>query len=304
MCTRDQLHSLGVSRHHVRNQVAARRWRLVCPDVVALHRGPLDRIAAMWAAALACPPGGVLGAWTALELAGLDGWYRQELHVVIARGQRPPGATGVVVHESRRHVPTDGVLLRGLPVHPVDRAAVDAAAWSRSSRTAVGLLAAVVQQGLSTADRLGSALELAGKVRHRRLLAHCLADIDGGSQSLAEIDFVRFCRDHDLPEPRRQVRRQDSRGRWRYLDVEWQLADGRTVAVEIDGIGHMEATRWYDDLLRSAELPHDERRTLIRLPATAVRIDGARVARILRRHLGPHHERSVRPTARPSTRNA
>jgi len=194
---------------------------------------------------------------------------------------------GVVVHESRRHFPADQALLEGLPVHRIERAAVDAAAWSRSARTAVGLLAAVVQQRLSTPARLAEALETAGKVRHHRVLALALGDISGGSQSLAEIDFVRFCRTHDLPEPDRQARRKDARGRWRYLDVEWRLPAGRVLVVEIDGIGHLEATRWYDDLLRTAELPPDDGRTLIRLPATAVRLDGLRVAAILRAHLVP-----------------
>ena len=75
------------------------------------------------------------------------------------------------------------------------------------------------------------------------------------------------------------------------------LAAGRTLVVENDGIGHMEATRWYDDLLRTAELPRDERRTLIRLPASAVRVDGLRVASILRVHLVPDGPQRVRLAA-------
>jgi len=287
VCSRSQLHELGIGRGHVRQQCAARRWRMFGSDVVLLHTGPLTERSRLWAVALSCPPGGVLGSWTALELGGLDGWHRDPVHIVVARGQRPPTLAGVVVHESRRHFPADQALLEGLPVHRIERAAVDAAAWSRSARTAVGLLAAVVQQRLSTPARLAEALETAGKVRHHRVLALALGDISGGSQSLAEIDFVRFCRIHDLPEPDRQARRKDARGRWRYLDVEWRLPAGRVLVVEIDGIGHLEATRWYDDLLRTAELPPDDGRTLIRLPATAVRLDGLRVAAILRAHLVP-----------------
>lgn len=124
------------------------------------------------------------------------------------------------------------------------------------------------------------------------MLSLALGDIAGGSHSLAEIDFIRFCRLHDLPEPHRQERRCDTQGRWRYLEVEWDLPDGRTLVVEIDGIGHMEVARWYDDLLRTAELPRDELRTLIRLPATAVRVDGLRVASI---HLVPDGPQRVRP---------
>ena len=105
-----------------------------------------------------------------------------------------------------------------------------------------------------------------GSVRHRATMRRALADIAGGADSLAEIDFARLCRSVGLPEPSRQVRRRDASGRWRYLDVEWRMPRGRLV-VEIDGIGHMERERWYDDLLRDAEIGTDRRTVRLRLPA-------------------------------------
>ncbi len=177
--------------------------------------------------------------------------------------------------------------LRGLPVHSTARAAVDSAAWSRSPRTALGLLAAVVQQGLTTPDHLHEALDRAGAVRHCRLMRLGLADIAGGSDSLAEIDFVRLCRDVDLPEPARQSRRTDARGRTRFLDVEWDLPDGRRLVVEVDGMGHVDPRRWYDDLMRTAELPLSDARVLVRIPAPAARTEPDRVVAILRRYLSP-----------------
>ena len=100
---------------------------------------------------------------------------------------------------------------------------------------------------------------------------------------------MRFCRDWGLPVPVRQVVRRDSAGRRRYLDVEWRLPDGRRLALEIDGIGHMQVERWYDDLLRAAELMASggTEGPLIRLPAIACRTEPERVAQILRVLLAP-----------------
>lgn len=283
--TRAHLRAAGVTTKQVDRHVAAGRWRLLTSDVVVLHNGPLPPRARLHAIAAAAPPGAAFGSWTALALQGLVGWPRDDVHLVVARGQRPVVLAGVVVHESRRHDADDVLDRSGLPVHPVERAAVDAASWDRSTRTGAGLLAAVVQQRLTTPDVLLEQLERSGRIKRRRALTLALLDILGGSESLAEIDFIRLCRRAGLPEPTRQCRRQDDRGRWRFLDVEWHLADGRRLVVEVDGIGHIEPRRWYDDLMRTAELPDGVGTGLVRVPATAVRCDPDRVLAILRRRL-------------------
>ncbi|WP_251152467.1 hypothetical protein [Cellulosimicrobium sp. Marseille-Q4280] len=285
VATRTQLRALGITSRHVATQLAAHRWTAVSSDVVVLHNGPPTVETALWTAVLCAPDPVALGSWTGLARHGLVGWARPGIHVVVARGATVARRSGVVVHESRRPAPEDIVRVDGLPVHRVERCAVDAAAWQDSPRTAVGLLAAVVQQRLTTADRLGEQLDRVGKVRFHRLLRASLADVRGGADALSEIDLVRLCRAHGLPEPSRQVRRQDARGRTRFLDAEWRLRDGRRLVVEVDGVGHMEVGRWYDDLLRDAELGHDDRTTAIRLPAAALRIEPLRVVAILARHL-------------------
>ena len=300
ICSRAQLAELGVNTKAVDCHIRNLRWRPLGPLVIALHRGPLIEAARRWAVVLNAGPGVVLGAWTALHEWGLRGWERDPVHLVVRRGAHPaalPPAVGpVVVHESRRHIAQDVRDRKGLPLHSPERAAVDCGAWSRSSRAACGLLAAVVQQGLTTADRISTELQTVGRVNRLRVMGAALSDIAGGSQALSEIDFVRFCRAHGLPEPVRQVVRRDSSGRRRYLDVEWLLPDGRRLALEIDGVGHMEVERWYDDLLRAAELMvgGGTDGPLIRLPALAYRLEPDRVARILRVLLAP----VVRPSAR------
>ncbi|AEG43174.1 hypothetical protein [Isoptericola variabilis] len=285
IATRAQLRSLGIASWHVEEHVRAHRWRKVSRDLVALHTGPLDDAATLWTAVLGAEPPVAIGAWTGLRLHGLQGWERPGTHVVVPRGAKPWRPRGVVVHESRRFAPEDVTVVGDLPVHRVERCAVDAAAWQRSARTAVGLLAAVVQQRLSTPERLWEQLERVGKVRFHRLMRLSLHDIAGGADALSEIDFARLCRARSLPEPRRQERRRDARGRLRFLDAEWTLPGGRRLHVEIDGVGHMEVGRWYDDLMRDAELLPDERTVRLRFPAMAVRAEPERVVDVLARYL-------------------
>ena len=57
---------------------------------------------------------------------------------------------------------------------------------------------------------------------------------------------------------------------------------------EIDGVGHLEPTRWYDDLMRDAELTRVESDAIrFRLPGLALRAEPDRVVTILRSVLLP-----------------
>jgi hypothetical protein len=292
VCSREQLAAVGINADRVDDHVNARRWTPLGPTVVVLHRGPLVSRARRFAALLHCGERAALSAWTALDEWGLAGWDRAATHVIVSRGCAPPLVPTeigpVQVHESRRHRPEDVAVHRGLRLHVPSRAAVDAGAWSTSHRSACGILAAVVQQGLTTPEHLLSTLDEVGKVSRLRLMRATVADLEGGSQALSEIDFVRFCRRRGLPDPKQQRVRRDSRGRRRYLDVEWRLANGRRLWVEIDGIGHMDVMRWYDDLLRAAEIQAapDGEDAPVRLPAAACRADPDRVEAILRSLLG------------------
>ena len=150
------------------------------------------------------------------------------------------------------------------------------------------MFAAVVQQGLTSAASLAVALDGAGKVQHRRVLAATLLDILGGADALSEIDLTRICAAYGLPAPERQSVRTDLQGRRRYRDAEWTRWDGRVVVAEIDGMGHADAARWYDDLMRDAELARVEGDAIrIRIPAMAQRTEPERVAAILRSVLLP-----------------
>ncbi len=263
----------------------AGRWRGHGPNAVVLHNGPLTRRQFCWVALINAGDGSALCAATALEMDGLQGWARTPVEVIVVKSTLVPTMRGVRVHESRRFIPERDVHPLRLPprTRPA-RSAVDAAVWSRNSRTAVGWLAAVVQQRLARPEELATELQRAGRVRHRRLLEHAIADISSGAQALSEIDFARLCRRHHLPEPVRQAIRIEPSGRRRYLDAEWALRDGRRVVAEVDGAIHLLPRAYWDDMERGNELVLDGR-IVLRFAAYAVRAQPDRVADQLRRAL-------------------
>jgi len=280
--SRAQLAALGVSPDRVARQVRAARWQRVGPLVVATTTGPLERRGQQWAAVLAAGPRAALCGLSALEAHGLRGWERPEIGVRVPRGRDVAGPPWVRATSSRR--PARVVRRGGLPVLAVEDAAVEAAGAARSPSTAGGLLAAVVQQRLTTPARLRAAVLAAGPVRHRRELLAVLDDVEGGAQALSEVRLVRLCRTAGLPVPAQQLVRLDGGGRRRYLDALWELDDGRRVLLEVDGVGHVEEARWYDDLLRAAEVARAGE-VVLRLPARALRVEPERVVALLRRHL-------------------
>jgi hypothetical protein len=229
-----------------------------------------------------------LAGLTAATLQGLNGFGDERVHVLVGRGARVAAQDGVVVHESRRFHHADIHPSRALRMTTLERALIDAAAWDPAPRRACGILAAAVQQRITTAPRLRDALGSAGRLRHRRLLLLALGDIEGGAQSLAEIDFGRLCRRAGLPSPLRQQVRIDGQGRRRYLDATMRRADGTEYDVEVDGAHHLEERSYWDDMTRSNDLTIGGR-SLLRFPVLALRIDRGRVMAQLRRM----HERGV-----------
>jgi hypothetical protein len=169
-------------------------------------------------------------------------------------------------------------------VHLLPSALVVAAGTFESARPACGILAAAVQQRLSTAAALARALLAAPRVRHRAALIGAVGDIEQGSQALSEIDFYALCRRYRLPLPDRQTVRRERSGRRRYLDATWRRPDGRLVVAEVDGALHLAVRRWWDDQLRQNELSLADA-LILRFPSVIVRTEPDRVAGQLRRAL-------------------
>ncbi|MBA3619426.1 MAG: hypothetical protein H0W56_07540 [Acidothermales bacterium] len=290
--TRAQLAALGYDRHRIRDHVRAARWRLVGKHVVVLHRGPRSERQRWWTAVLNLGQCAALAGLTAAAAGGLTGFVSESVHVVVPRGARIHPLPGVTVHESRRFSRADIHPSSAPPSVRVERALVDAAVWSSSPRRACAIIAAGVQQRLTTVGRLRRELLRAGAVRHRRLLTGLLDDIAGGAQALSEIDFARLCRRGRLPAPTRQAVRRDSRGRRRYLDVEWRL-NGKVFVVEVDGGVHLVAAQSWEDQLRQNELVL-KGDTVLRYPSVIIRTEPQLVLDQLRSLLLPGTCQAIR----------
>ena len=281
MLSRRQLNACGVDRFLVRNRVSAGRWVPVGPMVVATVTGELGWDQRLWAAHLHAGPSSVVAGLAALRCHGLRGWDRQTVEVLLPCRSEVAPLAGARFVRTRR----DLGLLRGRGIRShllqVEPAVLLRAADEPHARTACGLVAASVQQRLTRADRLLTWLPLLQPLPRAALLRAVLSDIAGGAESMAEIDLGAVCRRSGLAPPTRQCRRRDRSGRVRYADAEWELPDGRTLVLEVDGAFHMEVAQWTADLARQRSVTTPTR-TVVRCTALELRLDPDSVVAYLR----------------------
>jgi hypothetical protein len=268
---RRQLTGLEVGWHHVKSQLVAQRWMQRTPRVVSTFTGTPTWEQRVWIAVLHAGSHALAGGLTALRWHGLRNWDRDEVTVLVDDELSLEPVRGVRYFRTRR----DFTRLRHrrgeLPVCRVEPAALLFAGYERSARTAQGLLAATVQQRLTTAEDLLAELPGLNPLPRSRLFRAALQDISGGAHSLAEIDVKRMCRSAGLPQPSRQVPRKDSAGRKRFTDCEWVLPDGTTLTLEVDGGFHMDVEHWEDDIARQRRLTSPGR-MLVRCTARELRV--------------------------------
>ncbi|GAC48865.1 hypothetical protein [Gordonia aichiensis] len=288
--TRAQLAAAGVDKRSVRRRIALGEWQALGPRVVMLAPGAPTELQRIRIGALySCGPTSLAGR-AALEAHGLKGWAEGPVVFFVGAGDRsartpPEGITYVRTRHDLTALSVERAGTETLRVEPAAltlASALAAGSWGehRSSRSAGGLVAAVVQQRLSTAESLLAWCDKLPRLRHKPLLRGFLDDIAGGSESMAEIDLVRTCRDFSLQPPVRQRRRSDSTGRTRYTDAEWDLPDGSTLVLEVDGAFHRTHTSWESDLRRQRRLAAPSRREL-RCTAVELRTEPEEVVRDL-----------------------
>lgn len=203
---------------------------------------------------------------SALIAAGLLRFEVGAIRVSVPRGARAVRASGLDVRRTRRWRSGD-LAAGGIPRVRPEVAAVRAALWAVSDKQAALVMTMTVQQGLSSAERIGQALLDVRRHKRRRLLHSLVLDLLGGARSLGELDFARECRRRGLPEPTRQVVRRGRHGRY-YLDVVWEA---QRLVVEVDGIHHSWAESVVSDALRQNDIALDGA-TVLRLPLLGLRI--------------------------------
>jgi hypothetical protein len=290
--SRGQLRSLGWRDHQVDHEVRFGRWQRPTPGLVVLNTGLLSDEQRLWIGVLHAGPGAVLSHLTAARRAGLKWVGNDTIDVLTPKGDLVAPLPGYFFHQTRRPYDRWVKPEAGPPRLPLEFAALLAAERDPYVRRAIGLLAACVQQGLTTAPRFDITIPLIRKLKHGKTFKLVLADIAGGAQSFAEINIKRLCEDAGLMAPTRQVVRHDKQGRRRYLDCVWVLADGRVIVLEIDGSFHADVTNWWKDIKRerSVVVQGD---TVLRCSTIELRLEAADVLDDLKRAGVPSQHRFV-----------
>ena len=269
LLSRRQLRGLGVTRAEVRHHITMERWALRSSEVVSTTTGPLSREQRLWLGVLHAGPTAMVGGLTAAEWRGLARWPRDEVTILVGNPLSFGPLPGYRFFRTRR--PFELLVGTGeLPVCKLAPAVLLFASTEPHLRTALGAVTASVQQRLTTPDQLLEWISLLAPLRRARHLRDLLGDVADGAQSLAEVDFRRACRSYGLRLPDSQRTRRDRRGRKRYTDCEWELADGRVIVLEIDGAFHDDVLQATDDRARNRRLSSD-RRTVVQCAAWEVR---------------------------------
>jgi hypothetical protein len=279
-----QLRSVGVSRAKMRNQLRAERWSMRSPHVLSTTTGELTEGQRMWLGVLHAGNGALVGGLSAAGVHGLCRWERSDITILVQDNWSFQPVRGLAFFRTRRPLSS----LRGpapgageLPVCRLEPAVLIFAGYVRSIRTTQGAVAACVQQRLTTPDRLRDWLLQLRPLRRAGALRRTLDDLEGGAQSVAEIDIRRMCKVARLPLPDRQTPRQDRDGRLRFTDAEWRLRDGRVVALEVDGGFHANVEQYDEDMRRQRKLTTRDR-FILRCGALELRHEPESVAEDLR----------------------
>ena len=273
--SRAQLAACDVTRHHVRRQAEAQRWRLVGTRVVCLHTGGLSRQGQVWAAVLHAGHRSLIGGFTALELLGLRGWRREPVHVLVPMGVNVPPLAGLVVHRTRRWPDADAASRTAPRSTTAARSTIDAARWDTRPRVARGLVLAVVQQRRATADQLARCAAQLDWLRSSGAILDAVVEGSGGADSWAEVEVARLVHGAGLPRPRRQTV-VDTLDGPRRVDLAVDLPDGSVLVVEVDGVHHLDADVRLADAAKDAAVIAAGN-AVLRLPVAAVRRDPGRV---------------------------
>lgn len=240
--TRQMLIKSGVTAGQTLVEVNRGAWHPIGCHTLSVIGPQVGPRAWLWWALWESTRQSVLDGPTALIAGGLTGWTESVMHLSVPNNVPVRDLPGVRHHRGRDIGPSVGTLRRTPPM----TATIRAAQWAITDRAAATLVAMAVQQRLVRPEELLKAWDAVGYSHRRDTLDGIIADVCQGAQSLAEIDFARLCRERGLPEPSRQVVRNESGGRV-YLDVYWEEFG---VHVEINGAQHYQGTARIDDALR------------------------------------------------------
>ncbi len=255
-----QLRTIGVTRAAIRHHLRVGRWAQRSTEVLTTTTGPASAEQRLWVAALHAGGDSLIGGLSAAAVLGMRNWHRDDITVLVNNPQSLEPLEGVEFFRTRRDLASLSAPT-ALPLCRLEPAVLLFGGYEFNQRTAHGAIAAVVQQRLTTPAQLRSALARLAPLRRAAEFRDLLDDLEGGAQSLAEVDVKKACRDFDVAPPSAQTKRKDRAGRRRFTDCEWRLSDGRVIVLEVDGSFH-------DDVLEASE--HRARNRKLTTPSRTV----------------------------------
>ena len=244
--SRAQGAEFGLAGEEMRNRVRFADWQRIQRGVYTTFSGKVTREAQLWAALLRAGPEAVLSHQTAAELYGLLKQPSPMIHLTVpattnpARKGRIPG---VVVHRSRILEVTRHPVLSP-PRTRIEHAVLDLIEEMADPADRYDLICRAIGSRLTTAGRLGEALDQRSRFRERREAESALGDVGQGALSNLERWYLRGVeRRHKLPVATRQARVRIG-GKSSYLD---NLYEDYLVCVELDGTAaHPAGEQWRD----------------------------------------------------------
>jgi very-short-patch-repair endonuclease len=242
--SRQQAILAGMSSGDIAWLLRSGRWRSLQRGTYAVFTGEAPREAVLWATVLRAGPRAVLSYQTAAELFRLADGPSPLVHLTVPACRRMGSIPGVVIHRSSRlELARHPTLLP--PRTRIEETVLDLAQQAETFERAFDWACRACQRRLTTADRLGTSLDLRKKARWRSELSEALADIGDGVHSLLEYRYVHHVeRPHGLPRATRQVKIVCGT-RTYFLD---NLYADYNVCVELDGrIAHPDDQRWRDN---------------------------------------------------------
>ncbi len=236
--SRQQLLLRGFSDETSRAQLKAQRWSRLLPGVYLTNNGNPTIQAWWWAAHLYAGHASAIAGDSALQLWGVR-TASLPVTVEIPHEQQiavsPTVAPDLVVWRRRTQRPARS--LTGLPPAVKLADTVIDLSEQLASRRAIGdLVTSACRSAHASPARIRTALSLRPTVINRAHLEGVLLEIEGGADSVLEIDGVQLVlRPHGLPEGEGQVR-SSNRGAAIFHD---RLIQEYALVLEFDGaLGH------------------------------------------------------------------
>jgi very-short-patch-repair endonuclease len=246
---------LGLTPRMRASRLRAGRLVRAAPGVLRMPGAPLTYQAVLMSAVLAAGTDAVVSHRSAAALWTFDGFRPGVVEVTVPRGHwhRPSGA---VAHESTDLDRTSHRRVDGIPVTAPDRTILDIALRT-SDRRLVAAIDSARRRSLTSWDGLTATLlrharrGRPGVARLRRVIAGHVSQAEV-TDSIFESLVLSLLREHGLPDPVLHHRVLSPRGELiAEVDLAYPL---RRIAIELDGLVHLDRDVWERDRPRQNRL--------------------------------------------------